>query len=215
MKSSLILVSGVSAGAVSLTPENWDSVTSGKSVFIKFFAPWCGHCKSIAPAWEKLMTEYESSPHAVVAEVDCTAEGKPICETHGVQGYPTIKHGNPASLEDYQGGRDLEALQAFASSNLGPICGPANLDLCDADKKAQVEGYLAMDVASLDEKIAAAEKEIEDAESTFKSELEKLQATYEKLSKEKEETVKAVKEAGLGLMKSTAAHVKQASKQEL
>jgi len=167
------------------------------------------------PAWDKLAAEFKDSKTALIADVDCTAGGKDLCSEIGVRGYPTIKYGDPSNLEDYKGGRDFDALKKFAEENLGPTCGPANLDLCDADKKAQVEGYLAMDVASLDEKIAAAEKEIEDAESTFKSELEKLQATYEKLSKEKEETVKAVKEAGLGLMKSTAAHVKQASKQEL
>jgi protein disulfide isomerase family A protein 2 len=40
-------------------------------VFIKFFAPWCGHCQEIAPAWAKLMDEFKDSKTALVGEMDC------------------------------------------------------------------------------------------------------------------------------------------------
>ena len=40
---------------------------------------------------------------ALVADVDCTTEGKPLCEENGVQGFPTIKWGSPDALEDYEG----------------------------------------------------------------------------------------------------------------
>merc|ERR1712182_173947 len=91
------------------------------------------------PAWDKLMTEYSSSKTALVADVDCTAAGKPLCDSNGVRGYPTIKYGDPSNLEDYKGGRSLKALQDFAKENLKPVCSPANLDLCDGDKKTQIE----------------------------------------------------------------------------
>ena len=68
-------------------------------------------------------------------QVDCTAAGKELCQEYGVQGYPTIKYGDPDDLQDYQGGRDLDSLKKFASENLGPVCGINNMELCDAEKK--------------------------------------------------------------------------------
>ena len=109
--------------ALVLDTTNWDAQTADKSVFIKFFAPWCGHCKAMAPAWEKLMKEFEDSPTALVAKVDCTAGGKEICKDYGVTGYPTIKYGDPADLQDYAGQREYDALYSFAQENLKPLCG--------------------------------------------------------------------------------------------
>merc|ERR1711966_263046 len=137
---------------------------AGKAAFIKFFAPWCGHCKSMAADWEKLADEWAGSEVGLVAEVDCTIDtNAPICS--GVQGYPTVKYGDPSSLEDYQGGRDFDSLKKHAETKLKPSCSPTNLHLCDDAKKA----------------------EIEEAEKTFKSEVEKLQAAYKKLQQTKED----------------------------
>merc|ERR1711920_341939 len=96
------------------------------------------------PAWDKLIKEYADSPTALVADVDCTAAGKDLCETHGVQGFPTIKYGDPADLQDYNGGRDFDSLKKFAEENLGPQCGPANLDLCSDEVKKKLEGFMKM-----------------------------------------------------------------------
>jgi thioredoxin-like negative regulator of GroEL len=156
------------------------------------------------PAWDQLMEEFKDSKTALIADVDCTVH-QDLCGKYGVQGYPTIKYGDPNNLEDYQGGRSLEDLQAFAKENLGPTCGPKNLDLCDATQKAEVEAAMALDAAALDAKIAEGEKKLEDAESTFKSEVEKLQAKYESLQKEKDETIANVKKSGLGMLKSVKA----------
>merc|ERR550514_1824491 len=143
------------------------------------------------------MEKYAENPNAVVAEVDCTAEGKPLCEAQGVQGYPTLKWGDVSALEDYQGGRDLDALAKFAEENLKPRCSPANIDLCD-------------------EEIKKKEQEIKDAETTFETELEKLQKKYEEISAEKDETIKAVKSSGLGMMKTVrASKPKEAANDEL
>jgi len=87
------------------------------------------------PAWDKLIASYTGSKTALVADVDCTSDGKPLCEEHGVQGFPTIKWGDPSALEDYEGGRDFGDLESFAKENLKPLCSPKNIDLCDAEKK--------------------------------------------------------------------------------
>merc|ERR1719479_810420 len=63
------------------------------------------------------MKEFKDSKTALVADVDCTAAGKPLCDSNGVQGFPTIKWGDPASLEKYEGGRGFDALKKFAEEN--------------------------------------------------------------------------------------------------
>jgi len=157
------------------------------------------------PAWDKLMGEFADSATALVGDVDCTAAGKPLCDANGVRGFPTIKHGDPSALEDYEGGRSYDDLKKFADENLKPRCSPTNIDLCDADKKAEIEKFQAMSDDDLAAAIADKEKEIKDAEELFESELKKLQETYEKISKDKDENIAAVKDSGLGLMKAVKA----------
>merc|ERR1712137_502775 len=136
---------------------------------------------------------------ALVADVDCTAAGKDLCETHGVEGFPTIKWGDPSGLEAYEGGRDFDELKAFADENLKPLCSPANIDLCDADKKKQIGELQALSSEDLTAKIEAIETEIKDIGDNFEKEVEKLQKKYEELEKEKTEKTKETKDKGLGL----------------
>jgi len=168
------------------------------------------------PAWDALMKEYKDSKTVVVADVDCTAAGKSLCEQQGVQGYPTIKSGDPSALEDYSGGRDLEALKAFAAG-LKPVCSPSNMDLCDEEGRAAIEAVLALPDAEIAQQIADGDKKIADADTTFNTELEKLQAQYQALVKTKEDTIASVKKSGLGLLKAVQAHKKKggAGKSEL
>jgi hypothetical protein len=166
------------------------------------------------PDWDKLMAEFKDSKTALVADVDCTAGGQSLCNEIGVRGYPSIKYGDPSSLEDYKGGRDFDALKKFAEENLGPTCGPANLDLCDADKKAQIEKFQKMSDADLEKAIKEKTDEGEKLEKDFKTFVDGLQKQYSEASEKKEKDVAAVKDSGLGLMKSVAAHQK-AAKSEL
>ena len=76
----------------------------------------------------------------------------------------------------------------FATDNLGPVCSPGNIDVCDAAQKKLIAKYQAMDADALTKLIDGKEKELADAETKFSEEVEKLQKTYEKLSKEKDET---------------------------
>merc|ERR1719384_853939 len=162
------------------------------------------------PDWDKLMKEFKDDANILIADVDCTAGGKDLCETVGVQGYPTIKYGDPNNLEDYEGGRDLKALTQFAKDNLGPSCGPNNLDLCDDEKKALVNKFVAMSASELDEQIASKEAEMKAAETELEELLKSLQSQYEAGQKKKDDKKKEIKESGLGLMKSVLAHQKTA-----
>lgn len=154
------------------------------------------------PAWDKLMKEYEGDKTALVADVDCTAAGKPLCDEHGVRGFPTIKWGDPSALESYSGGRDFNALKKFAQDNLKPLCSVANIDLCDEDKKKLIQGYQAMSAADLSAKVASLEKDMKEVGETFDAEVKQLQAKYEELEKTKTERLKEIKDSGLSMMKS-------------
>jgi len=164
------------------------------------------------PAWDKLMKKWnkgDRSKTSLIADVDCTAAGKPLCETIGVQGFPTIKWGDPSALEDYKGARDYEGLKKFAKENLKPMCSPSNIDLCDDDMKKKIGDLQAMSADELKKTIDEKTAEQKTLEETFETEVKGLQATYEKLQKDKDETVANVKKSGLGLMQAVQAHAKK------
>merc|ERR1712023_428857 len=115
------------------------------------------------------MGEFDGHATTLIADVDCTAAGKPLCDSVGVRGYPTIKYGDPNNLEDYKGGRDFAALKKFAEENLGPTCGPANLDLCDDEKKAQIEKFAKMSASDLEAAIKEKTDEMAKVEAGFKA----------------------------------------------
>lgn len=154
------------------------------------------------PAWDKLMDDFKDSKTSIVADVDCTAAGKPLCDKQGVQGFPTIKYGDPAGeMTKYEKGRDYDSLSAFAKENLGPTCGPANMDLCGAEEKAEIEKYQAMPDSEIDALIKDGDDKIAAAEAKFKSALEELQATHKKLEEAKANTKKEVEASGLAMLK--------------
>ncbi|KAL3805373.1 hypothetical protein HJC23_009080 [Cyclotella cryptica] len=197
------LALATSVSGVELTPDNWEAETTGKTVFIKFFAPWCGHCKAMAPDWEKLMADFEGSATQLVAEFDCTADGhQAMCEEYGVQGFPTLKYGDPSDLQDYQGPRQYEELKAFADENLKPVCSVANIDLCEGEKKEMIEKFLKMSEDDLTKLIEAEDEKIASAQANFEAELETLQDTYQNLQAEMQMGIEEIKKGGLSLMKS-------------
>lgn len=104
------------SAVLDLVPDNFDSVVlkSGKPTLVEFFAPWCGHCKTLAPVYEELAQVYESSKNVQIAKVDADAE-KSLGKRFGVQGFPTLKwfDGKSDTPSDYSGGRDLESLTKF------------------------------------------------------------------------------------------------------
>lgn len=153
------------------------------------------------PSWDRLMEEFKDSKTALVADVDCTVE-EDLCGQNGVEGYPTIKYGTPGELQDYQGGREYDDLLEFAKTNLGPTCGPKNLDLCDEEQKKAITDAQAMSDEDLKAKIKEKEDAVAKAEKDFEDEVNKLQTKYEELSKDKDAKVAEIKKSGLGTLKS-------------
>jgi len=82
---------GSSGDTVVLTDASFEKevMQDTKNVwFVKFYAPWCGHCKSIAGVWDQLASQLKGK--VKVAKMDATVE-KAIPGRFGVQGFPTIK----------------------------------------------------------------------------------------------------------------------------
>ncbi|RLN54265.1 hypothetical protein BBJ29_003679 [Phytophthora kernoviae] len=105
----------VQAEPVALTEATFDHQTSSGVWFIKFYAPWCGHCKKLAPVIDEMSEASELSGTDVhVAKVDCTTD-RSICERFGVQSYPTLKVVAAGHYYDYNGRRDVPTMAAFAT----------------------------------------------------------------------------------------------------
>ena len=162
---------------------------------VKFYAPWCGHCKKLKPDWDKLGAEFTGNAAVVIADVDCTAENsKSLCSKMGVKGYPTVKYFTGSSAADgdkYEGQRDLKSLTEFAKENLGPSCSYENLDLCDAEDKAYIQEWAKKGAAAVAAEMAERNGKVETANTDMEALLKKLQEQFneakdstEKISKE-------------------------------
>lgn len=118
------------SNAVSLNNDNFDAevFASGKNAFIKFQAPWWGHCKKMKPAWDQLSREYDTSDSVIIGDVDCTVE-KELCQKWKVEGYPTVGYFTQETGQkklDYSGGRDFDSIKRFTESTL-------QVELCRLD----------------------------------------------------------------------------------
>eukprot|EP01102_Stenamoeba_stenopodia_P014578 TRINITY_DN485_c0_g1_i1.p1 TRINITY_DN485_c0_g1~~TRINITY_DN485_c0_g1_i1.p1 ORF type:complete len:269 (-),score=75.36 TRINITY_DN485_c0_g1_i1:141-947(-) len=101
---------------VTLSSSNFASAIAEGYWLIEFYAPWCGHCKRLAPTWEELATAQKKEGLFGVAKVDCTVE-RDLASTHGIRGFPTIKLFKDGQfVADYRDARTLEAFTAFVKS---------------------------------------------------------------------------------------------------
>ncbi|XP_051939669.1 protein disulfide-isomerase A2 [Hippocampus zosterae] len=97
-----------------LVGKNFESVAldPAKNVFVEFYAPWCGHCKDLAPIWDQLGQKYAGHDDIIIAKMDSTANE---LEAVTINGFPTLKYFPAGGKEavEYSGNRDLETLSRF------------------------------------------------------------------------------------------------------
>jgi protein disulfide-isomerase A1 len=100
-----------------LVGKNFDQVAHDKTktVLVEFYAPWCGHCKQLAPIYDQLAENFKAKTDYVIAKMDSTVNE---LEEIKIQSFPTIKlFTKENEVIDYNGERTLEGLTKFLDSN--------------------------------------------------------------------------------------------------
>lgn len=113
-----------------------DIVKSNKDVLVKYYAPWCGHCKRLSPIFEELADLYKSTDDVLIADLDHTVND---IEGVEIEGYPTIVlfPGNGDEPVYYEGSRTLEDFVEFIKEKGSN--GIDGLDLEEAEENAHDE----------------------------------------------------------------------------
>lgn len=120
-----------------LTPDNFDGfIASQEYTIVEFFAPWCGHCKSLAPEWEAAAKKTRKlDPPTILAKVDADAH-KDLASRYDITGYPTIKIFKGGKASEYEGPREAKGIVKYVKSELG-ITGAGSLTKLTAADEAE------------------------------------------------------------------------------
>ncbi|XP_021890155.1 protein disulfide-isomerase like 2-2-like [Carica papaya] len=134
------------SASVELNSSNFDEmVLKSKELWIvEFFAPWCGHCKKLAPEWKKAANNLKGK--VKLGHVDCDSE-KSLMSRFKVEGFPTILvfGADKDSPIPYEGARTASAIESFALEQLETNVGPAEVtELTSADVMEEKCGSAAI-----------------------------------------------------------------------
>jgi protein disulfide-isomerase A6 len=107
------------SSVVTLTVDNFNTdVIESKGLWlVEFYAPWCGHCKSLTPEWEKAARGLKG--FVSMGAVDMTVHGE-VGKAYNVEGYPTLKWfgEDKTAPVDFDGGRTSTGIINFAVNKI-------------------------------------------------------------------------------------------------
>ncbi|KAK7431431.1 hypothetical protein QQZ08_001921 [Neonectria magnoliae] len=146
--------------SVPLTPETFEKlVTSTEDPwFIKFYAPWCSHCRAMAPTWEQMAKTMAGKLN--VGEVNCDAESR-LCKQVHARAYPTIRFFKGTESAEYKGLRGLGDFVQYAENALSVAGGILDVDaatLSEMEKEEEVIFVYFYDHATTSEDFKALEQ---------------------------------------------------------
>ncbi|KAF9567323.1 protein disulfide isomerase [Agrocybe pediades] len=126
---------GAASDVLSLTAATFESTVSAEPlILVEFFAPWCGHCKALAPHYEEAATALKEK-NIKLAKVDCVDEAE-LCQSKGVQGYPTLKVYRNGEPTDYNGPRKADGIISYMVKQSLPAVSEVTADNLEEFQKA-------------------------------------------------------------------------------
>ena len=151
---------------------------------------------------EQLAEEWHGDKVGLIAEVDCTGDAKPLCDAKGVYQFPTIKYGDPTSLEVYDGARTYDDLLSFSKANLTPICTPSNIEVCDDERKKLIEEYQHLTWGEIQARIKEEQTKLQNLTKEFDDAVQKLQDDYQTRLDAKDKKIADIRSSDLRLLQS-------------
>ncbi|KAF9518405.1 hypothetical protein BS47DRAFT_1325399 [Hydnum rufescens UP504] len=121
---------------VQLTDTTFGAAVAEGPLFVKMFAPWCGHCKKLAPVWTELASRMKGVVN--IGEVNCD-EHSTLCKKEGVSGYPTLTLYQSGNKLDYHGARTLVALEPWITKAVAASSGLPMLDTSELEQVVKTE----------------------------------------------------------------------------
>uniref|UniRef100_A0A1J3DFM3 Protein disulfide-isomerase n=1 Tax=Noccaea caerulescens TaxID=107243 RepID=A0A1J3DFM3_NOCCA len=150
-----------------------ETINKHDFIVVEFYAPWCGHCKQLAPEYEKAASELSSNvPPVVLAKIDASEEtNKDFATQYEVQGFPTIKifRNGGKAIQEYNGPREADGIVSYLKKQSGP----ASFEIKSADEAAEVVGDKKVVAVGVFPKLSGSEFD------SFLALAEKLRSDYD------------------------------------